>query len=152
LQLILDLEDIHTVAATALTDGPDDKSCDVVYVDRDARTIVIAQGYESARPRAEAPQTKAASLHQAVNWLLGAQQGDSVSARLQSAWKEVHYALLDEAIDGVEIWFVHNLPESPQISRELKAVAEAAHQLLSSRYPDHVPSVVGKEIGSENSS
>jgi hypothetical protein len=47
LQLTLELEDIQSVAATAVTDGPDDKSCDLLYVDRDSRSVILAQGYEA---------------------------------------------------------------------------------------------------------
>ena len=45
LELGLFVEDIHAVAATALTDGSDDKKCDLVYVDRDLGRAIIAQGY-----------------------------------------------------------------------------------------------------------
>lgn len=48
LQLTFGIEDIRSVAADAVTDGPDDKSCDVVYVDRVAGRTIIAQEYESA--------------------------------------------------------------------------------------------------------
>ncbi|MEU3649470.1 AIPR family protein [Lentzea sp. NPDC034063] len=151
LQMSLDIEDIHSVAATALTDGPDDKSCDVIYVDRDSRSVVLVQGYESGSPdsKVQAPQGKAASLHQAVNWLFGAQQVSDVPMRLQSAWRELHDALDDDAIDGVEIWFVHNLPESSQIRDELAAVATAAHGIVASRHPGRSVNFIGKELGQE---
>lgn len=148
LQLILDIEDIHSVAASALTDGPDDKSCDVIYVDLDSRSAIIAQGYESQRvDRLQAPQTKASSLHQAVNWLLASNRETDLPERLRSAWKELHDALADEAIDDIEIWFVHNLPESKQIQDELDAVVAAAYRLLQSRYPSHTFNVTAREIG-----
>jgi hypothetical protein len=68
LQPTLDLEDVHSVAATALTDGPDDKSCDLVFVDRDSRTAIVAQGYEATKTsQLQAPLGKASSLHQAIN-------------------------------------------------------------------------------------
>lgn len=36
IQLPLDIEDIDSLAAVALTDGSDDKKCDLVYVDQDS--------------------------------------------------------------------------------------------------------------------
>lgn len=70
LQHIRNIEDVHSVAATSVTDGPDDKSCDLVYVDRDSGSIVLAQGFEAAVDKPQAAGNKASSLHQAVNWLL----------------------------------------------------------------------------------
>lgn len=152
LQMSLDIEDIHSVAATALTDGPDDKSCDVIYVDRDSRSVVLAQGYESGSPgtKLQAPLGKASSLHQAANWLFGSQHEEEVPERLQSAWRELHDALNDDAIDEVEIWFVHNLPESGQVREELAAVAKAAHGIVAGRYDgQRVVNFSGKEMGRE---
>jgi hypothetical protein len=49
LQLRFEIEDIDSVATTALVDGPDDKKCDLVYLDRDRATLVVAQGYPKPR-------------------------------------------------------------------------------------------------------
>lgn len=150
LQLTLELEDIHSVAATAVTDGPDDKSCDLLYVDRDSRSVILAQGYEAtAINQLQAPASKASSLHQAVNWLFGAQRETDVPQRLRSGWKELHEALAEGAIDDIEIWFVHNLPESAQVHAELEAAAQAAYGLVSSRYSSHPVSVKAAELGRE---
>lgn len=147
LQMMRDLEDIHAVAAEALTDGPDDKSCDIVYVDRDSGSVVIAQGYESTADKAAAPAGKTSSLHQAVSWLLGSAQQEDVPARLRSAWKELHEALGDGAIEDIAIWFVHNLPESRQVRDELEAAARTAYSLVSSRYSVENLSVTFQEVG-----
>ncbi|MFJ9754192.1 AIPR family protein [Streptomyces sp. NPDC101149] len=150
LQLSLDLEDIHSIAATALTDGADDKSCDLVYIDRDSRSMILAQGYEAGNvSQSQAPQTKASTLHQAVNWLFGANFESDVPARLRSAWRELNEALADGAIENVEIWFVHNLPENNQIAEELQAVANAAYRIIAARYSVDDLSVTGTEIGRE---
>jgi len=151
LQLSLGLDDIHTVAASALTDGPDDKSCDVVYVDRDLQTIVIIQGHESAAPegKSQAPGAKAASVHQAMSWVLGDIDESKVPERLSSARNEVHQALADGVIINLEIWFVHNLPESKQIQGELDTACVAAKQIVADRYNSTDVEVSAKEIGLE---
>lgn len=150
LQLTLELEDIHSVAGTAVTDGPDDKSCDLLYVDRDSRSVILAQGYEAnATNQLQAPAGKASSLHQAVNWLFAAQQETDVPQPLRSAWKELHEALADGAIDDIEIWLVHNLPESRQVQQELDAAAQAAYGLVSVRYGSHPITVKATELGRE---
>src|SRR5690606_25104840 len=138
LQLALRIEDVHSIAATALTDGPDDKSWDLVYVDRDAGQLVIAQGYESASPDAKtaAASAKAASLNQAVTWLLS-QEGD-LPERLVDAAREVHEAFDEGAIQQVQIWMVHNLPESDNVRRELEATCGTARRIIEHRYPNAV--------------
>ena len=64
------LDDLDTVAADAITDGADDKKCDIVFLDIDNGYAVVAQCYQSAKPRKEAPANKASDLNTAVNWLL----------------------------------------------------------------------------------
>jgi hypothetical protein len=104
------LDDILTVAANSLTDGRDDKKCDLVYVDRDAGVAVIGQGYESPVERAAAPANKAADLNTAVGWLLTRPVAE-LPERLQSAATELRSALTDREVDTIEVWYVHNLPE-----------------------------------------
>ena len=72
LQLRFELEDIHAVATNSLTDSPNDKKCDLVYVDKESQIAVIAQGYfcnKLVLPD-EAPANKASDLNSAVVWLL----------------------------------------------------------------------------------
>lgn len=149
LQLILGLDDIHTVAASALTDGPDDKSCDVIYVDRDSQTIILIQGHESssASNKVQAPGNKAASMHQAVSWIFGDIPVENVPERLRSARNEVHEALSDGAIANIELWFVHNLPESQQIKQELDAAAASAAQIVSGMHEASDADVSATEVG-----
>jgi hypothetical protein len=152
LQLSLGLDDIHTVATSALTDGPDDKSCDVIYVDRDLHSVVLIQGFESGSPerKQQAPGAKAASVHQALTWILGDISEEQVPARLRSARNEVHQALADGVISNFEVWFVHNLRESPQIKQEMSAAAVTAKHLLASRYEATDVEVSGTELGVES--
>ena len=50
LQLRYDIEDIISVASEALTDGSDDKKCDLIYIDRDSGFAVVAQAYMKKNP------------------------------------------------------------------------------------------------------
>src|ERR1039457_3750005 len=63
------LEDSESVATDAVVDGSDDKKCDIVYIDRNERVAVVAQCYESQKPRDEAPANKASDLSTAIGWL-----------------------------------------------------------------------------------
>ena len=63
LQMHETLEDIALVAQDALTDGSNDKKCDLVYVDSEVGRAIIAQGYMSADVTLrEAPANKASDL------------------------------------------------------------------------------------------
>lgn len=148
LQLAFDIEDVSAVAATALTDSSNDKACDLLYIDRDAGRVVLAQGYEAQNTaKLQAPTSKAASLHQAVNWLFSKKQPEGVPDALMGAWRELHDALADDAIGDVEIWYVHNLPESQQVTQEINVAAAAASHLLRQGYPESDINVSGTELG-----
>jgi hypothetical protein len=146
-QLILGIDDIDTVAAEALTDGRDDKACDLVYVDRDAGLVVLAQGYEAENiNRPAAPQKKVATLYQAVTWVF-THDLNAVPEGLRAPIAEVRSALDDGAVDEVKIWFVHNLPESKNIGQELNAIKNAVHSALTAGYPELVIDIHVEEIG-----
>ncbi|MFF5719930.1 AIPR family protein [Streptomyces buecherae] len=148
LQLAFGIEDIHSIAATALTDSSNDKACDLLYIDRDGERVTIAQGYEAQNlNRLQAPSSKAAALHQAVNWLFSKKQPTGVPETLLGAWRELHDALGSNAISEVEVWYVHNLPESQQVAQELNVASEAAFNLLRQGYPENEISVSGTELG-----
>jgi len=71
LELKYQLPDIDSVAVNALTDGPDDKKCDLIYVDRERGLAIVAQGYmASDATKAEAKANKATDLNGAASWLL----------------------------------------------------------------------------------
>ncbi|MBD2108504.1 hypothetical protein [Nodosilinea sp. FACHB-13] len=71
LQLRFDIQDIESIANDSLTDGYEDKKCDLVYVDRENEIAVIAQGYYSTSDNTnrDAPANKASDLNTAVAWL-----------------------------------------------------------------------------------
>jgi hypothetical protein len=146
-QLRYGVDDIEGVAATALTDGSNDKKCDLVYVDRDAGRVIVAQGYISQdEAKTEAPANKASDLNTAVGWLIA---GDLavVPENLRSAAEEVRDALAIEEIREFEIWYSHNLPESSNVRRELTVAASTADSLIRRHFPDAQVDVSGIEVG-----
>ncbi|MGC5015126.1 AIPR family protein [Streptosporangium sp. DT93] len=131
-ELILDISDIHTVAAEALIDGGEDKSCDFLYVDPDAGLVVLAQGYEAEQTNKDrAPQKKAASLHQAAAWIF-THDIAQVPQRIRPAVEQVRQEITDGMIREVRIWYVHNLPESKHVADELAAVETLVSTVLDS--------------------
>src|SRR5882724_10957294 len=70
LELALDIDDIDSVATSALTDGGDDKKCDLVFVSEDLRMAVVAQSYMADRYKSTADANKASDLNTGASWLL----------------------------------------------------------------------------------
>ena len=61
--MYLEEPDVEALASEALTDGPNDKKIDLIYLDRDGRRIVFAQGYMGTTKKDSAPANKAARYH-----------------------------------------------------------------------------------------
>lgn len=142
--LYLQEGDLEGLAAEALTDGPNDKKIDFIYLDRDRKRIILAQGYYSATKKDTAPTNKAADLNTAAAWLFA---GDlsNVPANLQAAIQECRDALDNGEVEAIELLYVHNLPESESVNRELQTAVAYLQRTLA----DTVPVVVqARELGS----
>lgn len=147
LQLRHGIEDIGSVASVALTDGANDKKCDLVYVDRGAARVIVAQGYFSAdHDKPAAPANKASDLNTAASWLIA---GDLtvVPENLRSAAEEVRDALANGDIREFEIWYSHNLPESQNVKAELAQAATTADGLIKRHFPEAQVNCSSHEIG-----
>jgi hypothetical protein len=148
LELQFNIDDIATVAATAITDGDRDRKCDLVYIDVDSRTAVLAQGYvamELSKPAA--PANKAADLAVAASWVLGNERPEHLRPSLRTAAEDLHQAITRGEIDVVELWYSHNLPESTNVKLELERAARAAKAILSQCYAELNIDVRSREIG-----
>ena len=151
LEMRFGIEDIHTVAADALTDGHDDKKCDLVYINVDEGSAVIAQGYSSTdSSKREAPANKASDLNTASAWLLSRELTD-LPDRIKPAATQLRNALKNGQIKTIQFWYVHNLPESRNVKNELKTVqgsaSDSLRQLLGAT--PLLPNVTAIEVGSE---
>jgi hypothetical protein len=141
-------DDVQTIGADAVVDGPDDKGCDVVYIDRDQRMVVVAQAYFAGTPRPSAKDSKAALLRQGISYLLEVPI-ESVPDRLRASAGTLRSAIKDGEVDQLYVWFAHNCPGSVNVDAELKAVAETARSVLRSRYPDRGILVLSEELSAE---
>jgi len=136
LEIALSIDDIDTVAANSLTDRPGDKKCDLLYVDRDTGKAIIAQSYFSSDiSKKEAPSNKASDLNTAVSWLLG-KNIPAMPDFLKPAAQELDSALSDGALNTLEIWYVHNLLESPNVQKELSIVKKTAESYIKKNYSE----------------
>jgi hypothetical protein len=149
LELRHSVDDIHAVAAEALTDGADDKKCDLVFIDRDARLAVVAQGYFAKTSKPAAPANKASDLNTAATWLLSSPI-TSLPEQIRSAAKELRSAITDGDIEVIEFWYVHNCKNSKNVRDELAAVQSGVRSKLDGKFPkSQCHEVRATEIGLE---
>ncbi|MCP5474256.1 MAG: AIPR family protein [Rhodanobacteraceae bacterium] len=147
LALRFNVDDIHSVAAESVTDGTDDKKCDLIYLDKEEGVAVVAQCYSSQRAKASAPANKASDLNTAVAWLLQ-RPLDELPKRIISAAKELRDSIRAGEIRRFEIWYVHNLPESNNVRDELTTVEHTANTVISSLVGPSNVAISSLEIGS----
>lgn len=146
LALRFSVDDIHSVAAESITDGGDDKKCDLIYIDREEGVAVIAQCFSSSKAKAAAPANKASDLNIAIAWLLQ-RPIKELPLRLRSAAKELRAAIDDKEIKRMEAWYVHNMPESTNVKDELVTVAQTLSTLTTNLSPNNRIDVSALEIG-----
>lgn len=145
--LRLNFDDVDTFASTALTDGSNDKKCDLVSVDRDAGVIVVAQGFVKGNPDGKAPPAnKATDLNAAVSWLLAGDL-DQVPETLRSAAIEARDALRADEITEIQIWFTHNMDEVKNVDDELDQARKTADALVRQNFPDAAVDVTYAQVG-----
>ena len=141
--LYLDEPDMDELASECLTDDSDDKKIDFIKLDEDRKTIFFAQGYFSKRKVEAAPSNKAADLNTASAWLLS---GDlnQIPDPLRDIIAQCRTSISDGEIEAIELLFVHNLPESVNVTKELQTAAEHLRQ----HFPESSSiTVAGKELG-----
>jgi hypothetical protein len=145
-QLQLGFDDVDSFAANSLTDGSNDKKCDLVAVAADGQRIILAQGYMTSKAMAAAPANKASDLNTGASWLLSGPL-DSLPETLKGAAQEVREALKGGGIQELQLWYVHNLPESANVGTELKQAAETTDSIIKREYPGLDVDVSYLEIG-----
>lgn len=123
--LFIEESDVDLLASEGLTEGGNDKKIDVIYRDSSAKRLIFAQGYLANTPKTkakdEAPSNKASDLNTACAWLLS---GDitTVPEKLRQIIADLRIAIDDDEIEIIDLLYVHNLPESVNVSRELHTV------------------------------
>lgn len=147
-QVKYQVEDVDTLATDSLTDCSNDKKCDLLYIDPDTEDAVLAQGYfcqRSPKP-ASAPSNKASDLNTAVSWMLS-RPIDDIPADIKASAIALRNSIENNAVSTLNIWYVHNLNESKNVSDELKTVEITANNALSTMYPNNKVTVKALEVG-----
>lgn len=114
--------DLESLASEALTDGPNDKKIDCIYLDQNSGRIIFAQGYYSTKKKDTAPDNKASDLNTAAAWLISGNIAD-VPEQLRSVFQACREAIKEGEVESIELLYVHNLPESVNVTKELQTVS-----------------------------
>jgi len=148
LEMRFGIEDIVAEATSCLTDDPNDKKCDALYIDKDTGTAVIAQAWFTEKDRTHAPTNKASDLNTAVAWVLSGSHS-SMSESLAAAADELADSLERGETETLEIWYCHNAPQSQPVAEELQRTVDSARGHLAIRYPKLDVPVRYLEVGLE---
>ena len=150
LQLRFDIEDIISIASVALTDGHNDKKCDLIYVDRESGVAVIAQAYNKSKPQDSdlAPANKASDLNTAAAWVLTSDMS-IVPEQIREAVIDLQEAIKAGEISSLYFWYVHNLNEynNPDVEKEMNILQIAAQKLVDSFCAEFPVKVIAIEVG-----
>lgn len=150
LQLRFDIDDIDAVAAEAITDGANDKKCDLIYLDENNGIAVIAQGYIRQNPKTDdiAKSNKASDLNTASGWIFERDK-DELPEDIRDQVLALRGAVETESISRIYFWFVHNCKESKQVNEELATVELSSKTLIDKFKNDNNIGVYANEIGKE---
>jgi hypothetical protein len=148
--------DYQTLFADCLLDGSDDKKIDFLHLDLETGVATIAQGWCSQDwGRRDPPANKASDLNTAINWLLESELEEISRSDIRASAEQLRDHLASGDIVKVEVFFVHNLPSSQNIDREL-GTAQRALQARLERFagrrgiaPDGVARQASREVVDE---
>ncbi|KCB52926.1 AIPR family protein [Bordetella hinzii] len=142
------IDDLESIASDSITDGSDDKKCDLIYIDEDEGFAVVSQCYWSTRSRESAPANKASDLNTAMAWLLERPIKD-LPDRIVSSAKQLRAGIKEGTIKTLHVWYVHNCPASQNVEKELGAVEGAASTILRQHFKSYPVQVHVLEVGKE---
>lgn len=152
LQLRFNISDITVIASDALTDGGDDKKCDLIYVAPEMGIAVVAQSYMKQNPQNTdlAPSNKASDLNTASAWVF-AQNTDEIPERIREQVKSLQSSIKDGTISNVYFWYVHNLNEcnNPTVREELVAMQSNSKAAVKTLFPQNEIEIIAMEVGNE---
>lgn len=141
--LYANLPEYMEIAADSLTEGGDDKDCDLCLIDSETGDAFVVQATVGDDwTKHTASTNKADDLLTALSWLL-TKPYTRIPVALRSKAIELQEALARKEIKNVHLLFVHNCRQSAEVEEALVTVAVSAKTLIG----DPAVSVTAIEIG-----
>ena len=127
--LHLGVEDLASFATDSLTDSPNDKKADIIYIDEAEGIACIAQGATAADwGKDEASANKASDLNTAAAWLLQ-QSIDEIPEKIRGQANLLREGLSQRTITKLIFAYAHNAYESANVESELQATRKLVRGL-----------------------
>lgn len=153
LGLLARSSDYDLLWSSSCLDGSDDKKTDILHVDYGSGRVIIAQGTESIQwSDNEPPANKASDLNAALAWLFDSDLADIGRDDIRSAAEDLRAALDAGTINAVEVYYIHNFPESANAANEMRTV-EASLRSRLKRWEDQHDVAIGataRQFGRES--
>lgn len=148
LSLRFDLDELDSVGSESITDGCEDKGLDLIYINKEKKSAVIAQCYfASNTDKSGAPSKKSIVLGNGILWLLQ-RNIEELPTQIRSEAENLRNEIIMGNILNIHVWYVHNLSESKAVQDELKNIEISLNSILSSpHYSNYKISIFVKEIG-----
>lgn len=144
--LYANLPDYVEVATESLTEGGDDKDCDLCLIDGEAGDAFVVQSSVADEwGKSTASTNKADDLLTALSWLLK-QPYTSIPTSIRAKARDLQEQLASKQIKNLHLLFVHNFKESADVVQALSTVANSAKTLIG----DPSVTVTAAEIGLGN--
>jgi hypothetical protein len=141
--LYANLPDFTEVATESLTEGGDDKDCDLCLIDSEAGDAFIVEATVGDEwNKASASTNKADDLLTALSWLLK-KPYKAIPPTIRPKAIELQEALARKEIKHLHLLFVHNCRESTDAADALATVAASGKTLIG----DPAVTVAALEIG-----
>lgn len=149
MQLYLQLENIESFVADAITDGGNDKKLDLCFIDINVGRAIIGQSYLSPTWGKEAAKAnKASDINTGIAWLLSADI-DKVPLALKPKAEELRNGIQSGEIQKIELVFIHNAFSSKNVEDELTAAVNVALDLAERLASKDRPAISAREFGLE---
>lgn len=149
LELFYGIDDPLNEIAPAITAGGDDCKIDLLYINKEQRSIVVIQAYEAQSFKSTAKGNKGADLSYAIGVLFSTPLKD-IPEGIRPHISEARDAIKKNEISMIHFWYLHNCPESVQIKQQMLPLLESGRSQLREQFKSTKNIDVNiKEIGLE---
>ncbi|HCO6115375.1 TPA: AIPR family protein [Escherichia coli] len=147
IELHNNIDSIELIAPDIITEGGDDENIDILMTDRESKQIYLIQSYQSTifRPQGAKP-SKAQETAYAETALLSADI-ENIPLRIRDQVKDARDALRNNEIEKINVWFVHNCPETPEYEKPLHSIGRSIMDKLNSIYHIDNLRISSKQMG-----
>ncbi|WP_434747470.1 AIPR family protein [Pantoea sp. Lu_F5_004] len=147
IELHNNIDSIDLIAPDIITEGGDDENIDILMTDRESKQIYLIQSYQSSifRPQGAKP-SKAQETSYAETALLSANI-ENVPLRIRDQVKDAREALKNKEIEKINVWFVHNCPETSECEKPLHSIGRSIMDKVKSTFQIENLRVSSKQMG-----